>query len=184
MENSSRLKGRVAVITGSTRGIGLIIAKSLAAAGANVVICSRSESRVTATAQQLNHSSNAGVLGVVYNVSDLNQVEELAEKTLEHFGKIDIWFNNAALNRYFGPVFDVPVTHWQEVINTNLNGTFHGTYVALKHMLSGAEKFFGTEVLSESGFCLIQVSMCYSGSLHEMLDFPHSRNSHASRPSP
>lgn len=135
MQFSSRLKGRVAVVTGSTRGIGLIIAKSLAAAGAKVVFCSRSSTSVEAVYPQLKDFPDKQVLGVECNVADLNQVEMLAEKTLEQFGKIDIWFNNAAVNRYFGPALDVPADHWKEVIDTNLNGTYHGTMVALKHML-------------------------------------------------
>ncbi|MGF1602547.1 MAG: SDR family NAD(P)-dependent oxidoreductase [Thermosynechococcaceae cyanobacterium] len=131
MKASSTLAGQVAVVTGGTQGIGLIIAQSLAAAGANVVICSRSKPETYSNLER----SKDNVLGVTCDVTDFAQVENLAEQTLDQFGKIDIWFNNAAINRYFGPALDVPLEHWREVIDTNLNGTFHGTMVALKHML-------------------------------------------------
>jgi NAD(P)-dependent dehydrogenase (short-subunit alcohol dehydrogenase family) len=135
MKRSSQLQGRIAVVTGSTRGIGLIIAKSLASAGANVVICSRSGAILKTISQQVARETNTQVLGVTCDVSELEQVEALAHRTMERFGKIDIWFNNAAVNRYFGPILEAPVSHWQEVINTNLNGTYYGTMTALKHML-------------------------------------------------
>ncbi|MDJ0705612.1 MAG: SDR family oxidoreductase [Leptolyngbyaceae cyanobacterium MO_188.B28] len=135
MQVSSQLKGRVAVVTGSTRGIGLIIVKSLAAAGANVVFCSRSNEAFDEVYSQMNGFPDVEALGVECNVADSDQVERLAQKTLDRFGQIDIWFNNAAVNRYFGPALDVPAEHWKEVIDTNLNGTYHGTMVALKHML-------------------------------------------------
>jgi NAD(P)-dependent dehydrogenase (short-subunit alcohol dehydrogenase family) len=134
MDSSSRLQGRVAVVTGSTQGIGLIIAQSLAAAGANVVICSRSSAAVEAACASFNTVKDQ-VFGMICNVADRDQVEHLARQTLERFGKIDIWFNNAAVNRCFGPALDIPFEQWREVIDTNLNGTYHGTMTALRYML-------------------------------------------------
>ena len=135
MNSSSRLQGQVAVVTGSTRGIGLIIAKSLAAAGAHVVICSRSSETAESISQQVANETNAQVLGLECDVSKSTQVDVLARQVLERFGQLDIWVNNAAVNGCFGPVLDAPIDHWQDVININLNGTYYGTITALKHML-------------------------------------------------
>ncbi|NET38157.1 MAG: SDR family oxidoreductase [Cyanothece sp. SIO1E1] len=135
MEQSSRLQGRVAVITGGTRGIGLIIAQSLAAAGANVVICSRSSTTVEAACQRLASLPKAQVLGVTCDITELDQVEALAQKALDRFEKIDVWFNNAAITHPFGPALDIPISRWREVIDTNICGTYYGTRVALQHML-------------------------------------------------
>ena len=135
MEFSSRLKGRVAVVTGSTRGIGLIIAKALAAAGANVVLSSRSGSAVEAACEEFADFPDSEILGIKCDVTDFEQVENLAQKTIERFEQIDIWFNNAAITHPFGPALDIPATRWKEVIDTNICGTYHGTMVALKHML-------------------------------------------------
>ncbi|MGK7873535.1 MAG: SDR family NAD(P)-dependent oxidoreductase [Xenococcaceae cyanobacterium] len=135
MESSIRLKGRIAVVTGSTRGIGFLIAKSLATAGANVVLSSRSRAAVEAAHKQLATLPDIQVLGVECDVRDLHQVETLAQRTLERFGKIDIWFNNAGVNSPYARTVDIPSDRWREVIDTNLYGTYHGTTVALKHML-------------------------------------------------
>lgn len=134
MNTSSRLQGRVAVVTGSTQGIGLIIAQALSAAGAKVVVCSRSQAAVEDACSQLKGSEHQ-VFGLPCDVADPEQVENLAQQTLDKFGQIDVWFNNAAVNRYFGPALDLPADHWREVIDTNLNGTYYGTMTALRHML-------------------------------------------------
>ena len=134
LPTSSHLRGRVVVVTGSTQGIGLIMAQSLAAAGANIVVCSRSDASVEAACANLSVPEKQ-ILGMTCDVTDLGQVEHLAKKTIERFGQIDVWFNNAAVNRSFGPALDVPVEQWHEVIHTNLNGTYHGTMTALQHML-------------------------------------------------
>ena len=135
MKRTSRLQGRVVVVTGSTRGIGLIMAQALAAAGAHVVCCGRSPETVQLVADQITRETEAQVLGVTCDVMELSQVEALTQQALERFGQIDVWFNNAAVNQYFGPLADAPIEHWHQVINTNLNGTYHGMITALKHML-------------------------------------------------
>ena len=123
------------VITGSTRGIGLIMAKALVAAGAKVVISSRSPDMIHQATSGFPEADQSRVLGVPCDVTQLDQVEALAVKTIDHFGPIDAWFNNAALNRYFGPIVDLPVDHWRQVIDTNVNGMYYGTIVALKQLL-------------------------------------------------
>lgn len=124
---------RTAVITGSTRGIGLITAQALAAAGANVVVSSRSNP--DAACQQISEHATTQVLGLTCDVTDLSQVEQLAAQTLEQFGKIDIWINNAGIASPYATTLYIPVERWKAVLQTNLYGTYHGTTVALKHML-------------------------------------------------
>ena len=135
MEPSPRLNGRVAVVTGSTKGIGFFIAQALAVAGANIVLSSRSGTAVEAASQKLSSLPDSQLLGVECDVTDLSQVETLANRTLERFGKIDIWFNNAGISGPYGPTLEVPPQQWEQVIATNLLGTYHGTIVALKAML-------------------------------------------------
>lgn len=123
------------VVTGSTRGIGLIMARAFAAAGARVVISSRSTAAIEKASREFAESPDTEILGLPCDVIELKQVERLAKRTIDRFGQIDVWVNNAAVNRYFGPTLEVPIDHWNEVIGTNLNGTYHGTIVALRHML-------------------------------------------------
>ncbi|MGB7413274.1 MAG: SDR family oxidoreductase [Thermosynechococcaceae cyanobacterium] len=127
------LLNRTAVITGSTRGIGLIMAQALAAAGANVVVSSRSETEVVC--EQLSKDAIAKVIGITCDVTSLEQVEHLAAKTIEQFGQIDIWINNAGIASPYAQTLDISAKRWKSVVETNLYGTYHGTTVALKHML-------------------------------------------------
>ncbi len=62
-------------------------------------------------------------------------MEELAQRTVARFGKIDLWFNNAGISGPYGPVAAMPAEAWRAVIDTNVNGTFYGTQVALRQML-------------------------------------------------
>ncbi len=127
------LLNRTAVITGSTRGIGLIMAEALVVAGANVVVSSRSETE--AVCERLSKEATTEIMGVTCDVTDLEQVEQLAAKTIDRFGQIDIWINNAGIASPFAPTLDIPTERWKAVVQTNLIGTYHGTTVALKHML-------------------------------------------------
>ncbi|PZD71648.1 Glucose 1-dehydrogenase 2 [Acaryochloris thomasi RCC1774] len=131
------LQGRTAVVTGSTRGIGLIMAQALIAAGANVVVSSRSETG--AVCEQLERNALAPgtgqIMGTTCDVTSLGQVEQLAAKTIERFGQIDIWINNAGIASPYAQTLDIPIERWKRVVQTNLYGTYHGTTVALQHML-------------------------------------------------
>jgi NAD(P)-dependent dehydrogenase (short-subunit alcohol dehydrogenase family) len=127
------LRDRTAVITGSTRGIGLMMAQALTAAGANVVVSSRLETE--ATCKQLAKDAISDVIGITCDVTDLEQVEQLAAKTIEQFGQIDIWINNAGIASPYARTLDIPAEQWQAVVQTHLYGTYYGTTVALKHML-------------------------------------------------
>ncbi|HEX8684369.1 MAG TPA: SDR family oxidoreductase [Ardenticatenaceae bacterium] len=129
------LRGKVAVVTGSTRGIGLIIAAYLARAGANIVICGRTMESVEEAYQQFAVIPGVEVLGWACDVRNPDEVQSLAEQAVARFGKIDIWFNNAGISGPFAPTAEMPPEAWREVIDTNLIGTFHGTRVALQQML-------------------------------------------------
>src|SRR5688572_16021521 len=94
---SSVLRGRVAVVTGSTRGIGLMIAASLAQAGASVTICGRTPEGVERAYRQFEAIPGVQVLALECDVRSVASVERLAEQTVSRFGAIDIWFNNAAI---------------------------------------------------------------------------------------
>lgn len=145
------LKNRTVVITGSTRGIGRIMAEAIVMAGANLVVTARTEAAIEVTVAELRslaegpiqgqtqepiqEQNPAQVWGQVCDVSQLEQVEALAQATIDRFGQLDVWFNNAAVTHAFGPVLDIPYSQWRQVIDTNIVGTYHGTIAALKQML-------------------------------------------------
>jgi NAD(P)-dependent dehydrogenase (short-subunit alcohol dehydrogenase family) len=127
------LTGKVAVITGGSRGLGLAIAMKFIGEGAKVVIASRSPRSVEQAVKMLR--ANGGQAeGLACDVSKIEEVEALAEHALRTFGQIDIWINNAGLSAPFGPTAQIHSQVVQDLINTNITGTYNGSVVALRKM--------------------------------------------------
>jgi NAD(P)-dependent dehydrogenase (short-subunit alcohol dehydrogenase family) len=127
------LKGKVAMVTGSTRGLGEVAATALAKAGADIAVCGRSTAdleRVTGAMRGLGR--NAG--GFQIDVTDSRKVTEAVEQILDYFGHIDILVNNAGVN-YRVPVLEYPEEEWDRVINTNLKGYFLVTRAVVPQMI-------------------------------------------------
>lgn len=129
---SRSLDENTAVVTGSSSGIGFAIAKHLAAEGANVVINSRSLTRAEAAVDKIER--NNSVLPIEADVTDYSSLQSLAERTIEEFGSLDIWVNNAGIN-IRGPAEELSLDDWQTVIDVNLSGTFYGAQVAGNQMI-------------------------------------------------
>ncbi|MBZ0286989.1 MAG: SDR family NAD(P)-dependent oxidoreductase, partial [Anaerolineae bacterium] len=116
------LDNKVAVITGSSRGLGLAIAQLYAQEGAAVVLTARTASRVERAVETLV-KSGAKATGIASDVGDLQQVKALRDHALATFGKIDIWVNNAGLSGVYGPTAHIPVDSFERVLQTNIYGT-------------------------------------------------------------
>lgn len=110
------------------------MAAALAQAGANIVISSRSMDAVEEAYGRFTDIPSTDVLGVECDVRELDQVKTLAQRTLDRFGRLDVWINNAGIVGPYGPTDVVPPERWRGVIETNLFGTYHGTIVALEQM--------------------------------------------------
>lgn len=129
MEDRNLLSGRVAVVTGSSRGLGFAIASQLGRHGATVVLASRSDADVAAAVDRLR-ADGVDAYGRRCDVSALPEVEELRDEALQH-GTLDIWVNNAGASGAYGPTASTPVDDFTRVVRTNILGTFHGARVAL-----------------------------------------------------
>lgn len=127
------LTGRVAIVTGGSRGLGEEMAEGLAEAGASLMLCARREQWLTPTLDAFR-SRGFRVEGLVCDVSEATQVQAVVDKTIAAFGKIDILINNAGIAWAAEPE-DMPLDKWQKVIETNLTGTFLFSQAAGKHML-------------------------------------------------
>lgn len=125
------LAGKVAVITGGTRGLGLAIARAYAAEGAAVVVASRSQKSVDAAVSLLK-AGGARASGLAIDVSDLAKVEALAKHAVQTFGRIDIWVNNAGIAGPYGPTLGFSPEVFNQVIQTNIVGVYNGSRTALK----------------------------------------------------
>jgi NAD(P)-dependent dehydrogenase (short-subunit alcohol dehydrogenase family) len=129
------LAGKVAVITGSTRGLGLALAEALAREGAAVVVSSRSADAVTAAVERLR-VGGARASGRPVDVAQLAEVEGLAAHAVSEYGKLDIWVNNAGVAGAYGPTVDLAPEAFYRVIQTNIIGVYNGSRTALGYFLA------------------------------------------------
>ena len=128
------LKGKTALITGSTSGIGLAYAKALAAEGANVVINGFGDpAAIEAERGALEATSGAGALYSGHDLTRVDQIEAMMAEAAAAFGGVDILINNAG-TQHVAPVEDFPVEKWNLIIALNLSSAFHTTRLALPWM--------------------------------------------------
>lgn len=113
------LTGKVAIITGSSKGIGESIARGLAEFGAHVVISSRDQEAVDQIAQSYN-DDGLSAIGIACNIGKAEQLDTLVEKTIKVFGRIDIIVNNAAINPYYGPIEGSDDRVFEKIMNVNV----------------------------------------------------------------
>lgn len=127
------LNGKVAIITGSSKGIGKSIARGLAENGAKVVISSRKQEAVDAVAAEFK---NAGLeaTGIQCHIGDAEQRKGLIDKTLETYGSIDILVNNAAINPYYGPLEGSDELVFDKIMEVNVKAPWILSNLALPHM--------------------------------------------------
>jgi NAD(P)-dependent dehydrogenase (short-subunit alcohol dehydrogenase family) len=127
------LKGKIAMVTGGTRGLGEVSARTLAGAGADIAVCGRSAEdlkRVTDEIRKLGRTAE----GFSIDVTSKKSVSQAVDRILETFGRIDILVNNAGVN-YRVPVLEFPEDEWDRVINTNLKGYFLVAQAVVPQML-------------------------------------------------
>lgn len=116
------LQGKVAYITGGSKGIGYGIAKALLDSGMKVAITSRSIESAQEAAKSLGNSEN--VLALQSEVSSFEAEQKAIQKTVAHFGKLDVVIANAGIG-HFAPIQDMTEAQWKETIDTNLTGVFN-----------------------------------------------------------
>lgn len=127
------LQGRVALVTGGSRGIGAAVAQSLAAAGSAVAICARNGEAAAETAAGISAAGGQAV-GLAADVGQTADVERLVAACLERFGRLDILVNNAGITRD-GLILRMKDDDWTDVLAVNLNGAFYCARAALRAIL-------------------------------------------------
>ena len=131
--NSFRLDGRRALITGSAKGIGLELARGLAAAGATVVINDRNPEKAAHIAGQLR-DEGLSAESAAFDVTDRQALGEAIEQIERRSGAIDILINNAGIQRR-APLEDFDANDWHELMRVNLDGVFHVSQAVARHMI-------------------------------------------------
>jgi NAD(P)-dependent dehydrogenase (short-subunit alcohol dehydrogenase family) len=129
------LLGKVALITGGSRGIGRAIASAFAQAGARVFICGRNRAALDQTLAEIR-SSGGEIDGRAGDIGNADEAALIVGAALERFGSIDVLVNNASVLGARVPIAEYPVEAWEEVIRVNLNGLFYVTHEVLPVMLA------------------------------------------------
>ena len=127
------LSGRVAIVTGGSRGLGEEIAEGLSEAGAALVLCARREEWLTPTVERFK-KAGVRVEGVVADVANPKDVQAVVDKAIQAFGQVDILVNNAGIS-WGAPSEDMPLDKWQKVLDVNLTGAFLFSQAAAREML-------------------------------------------------
>ena len=131
--SEDRVRGKVAIVTGGSRGIGFGIAEALVAAGANVVVTGRKEQHLARARPRLEAAGPGSVEALTADVRNYADVERMLAATVARFGGVDILVNNAGVG-VFANVADMTPAQWAEVIDTNLTGVFNCCHAALPHL--------------------------------------------------
>ncbi|MEO7411623.1 MAG: SDR family NAD(P)-dependent oxidoreductase, partial [Sphingomicrobium sp.] len=114
------LTGKVAIITGSSRGIGKAIAEALADQGANVVISSRNQDACDSVANAINERHAGAAIAIAASISSKEALRNLADQTKVHFGQVDILVCNAASNPYYGPMAGISDDQFRKILDNNV----------------------------------------------------------------
>jgi len=162
-----RLKGKVALITGASRGIGLAIAQALAGEGCNLILTGRTVAALEKTARKLA-SSKVRVLAKICDVRDPHAVRALAHAIQKQFRRLDILINNAGIAHPNLPIAKLPYHVWKSVIDTNLTGTFLVTREMLPLMRGGGSIVNNLSIAATQVFA---GSSAYNASKHGALGF-------------
>jgi dehydrogenase/reductase SDR family member 4 len=120
-DSAFRLDGRVALVTGGSRGIGRAVAVALAQAGADVVVAARKAQDLDSVAEEVRSLGRRG-LAVPAHLARRADIDRLFESTLEAFGRLDVLVNNAATNPVFGPLADIEEDAWDRIMALNVKG--------------------------------------------------------------
>ena len=158
--NMFSLKGKVAVVTGGSVGLGAQMATALAEAGADVVVAARKMERCVALCEKLGKETGVRAVPVGCDVSKAEDCQHLVDVTVKELGKLDVLINNAGIS-WIADAFDFPMDKWQRVMNLNVNGTFQLSVMAAR-------------VMKEQGGGKI-INMCSIGAFGG--DFPENVNS-------
>ncbi len=165
------LSGRVAIVTGGTRGIGRALAERFAAAGAAVVVGSRKTDACAATETHLR-GMGADALGVPTHMGDIDSVNALVDRTVEAFGRIDIVVNNAA-NALTLPLGHLTAEAWAKSLDTNLRGPTFLVERALPHLAATGNAAI-LNVISAGAFLFSANTAMYSAAKAGLMSMTRS----------
>ncbi|MGQ0605945.1 MAG: SDR family NAD(P)-dependent oxidoreductase [Candidatus Nitrosotenuis sp.] len=165
-----KLSGKVALITGASRGIGKAIAREFANHGGTVVICGKDKTNLEKAASEL------GAFAIQTDIRKESEVQNLINKTIEKFGRLDILVNNAGIFPKIKPLHEISDSEWRDVLDVNLTGPFYATKHAIPHLQKNggaiiniasdagikAYEDFNADAYSASKAALVLLTKCWA----------------------
>lgn len=136
MSDGKLLDGRIAIVTGASRGIGAASARAFAEAGATVVLAARTAEAIAAIAEEIS-AAGGSALAVPTDVTDPESVQRLVEKTVATFGRLDVAFNNAGAGHRPRPLAEISFEEFEAGLKGNLYGAFLGMKFEIPAMVAG-----------------------------------------------
>jgi len=166
-----RLSGKIALVTGASRGIGFATAKILSENGATVMMTAKDQERLEKSTLKIPNA-----IGIAADIRNTNDVKNVVNKTVEKFGKLDILVNNAGIFPKVKPLHEIDEDEWNEVIDVNLTGQFRFTKEAIPHLKktggsiinmssnAGLKAYEGTsaDAYSASKAALVLLTKCWA----------------------
>ncbi len=149
-----RLDGKVALVTGASRGLGREMVLAFARVGADVVIASRKAEACEALAREVEQTTGQRALAVGCHVAEWDQCDALAKRALDHFGHVDVLVNNAGMSPVYGDVLEISESLWDKVLGVNLKGAFRLTALLGSAMRDGD----GGSIIGVSSIAAVQAS--------------------------
>lgn len=162
-----KLKGKVAIVTGASAGMGKDIAYFYAKEGAKVLAVARRLDRLTSLAEEAK-GLEGEVVPFVADMSDKNKVEEMIDEAIRVFGKLDILVNNAGIMDDFSPVDEVEDDMWEKILNINLNAPFYASRKAI-HYFKEHDGGVIVNVASIGGLYGARAGAAYTTSKHGLI---------------
>jgi NAD(P)-dependent dehydrogenase (short-subunit alcohol dehydrogenase family) len=132
------LAGKVAVVSGASRGIGLAIARILAGAGASVVVGSRRQENIVVAAKSINADFPGQALPLVAHAGRREDAQAMVKAAVKQYGRVDIAVNNAGTNPHFGPLLTSEPSQWDKILEVNVKGCFWLCQAAARQMRAQA----------------------------------------------
>ncbi len=162
------IKGKTAIITGGSKGIGYGVAECLIDKGMNVAITSRTESEVKEAAERLNSRGTGKAIGIVSDVTDLKSEIAAVDRVIAEFGQLDVVLANAGVG-HFAPVEEMDPEEWKRVIDINLTGAFY-TLKASVEALKASQGYYIT-LASLAGTNFFERGAAYNASKFGLVGF-------------
>jgi NAD(P)-dependent dehydrogenase (short-subunit alcohol dehydrogenase family) len=157
------LEGKVAIVTGGSRGIGEAIARTFASHGSRVVLASRKAEGVAAVAESVAKSHGADrVLAVAAHTGKEEDCVRLVREAITHFGKVDVLVNNAGTNPYFGPMLNADNGAWDKTFEVNVKGYFWCAREVARHCIGREAPASIINVASVAGLVASPMQGVYS----------------------